>query len=129
MRKKLVSEFCEPERQAFEPLKTENQREGFLIVRAFAGSAEYKGNKDFPISQASLADRLSITPPGATCVIRRLCELDVIAPTESYVIHKASARFRWLLPRTQPKAQLSVVVEAFGGHCQQIEHTFLTANN
>jgi hypothetical protein len=74
MRKKLVAELSEAEKQAFDRLKTEHQREGFLIVRAFAGAAEHKKEKDFPISQASLADRLSVTPPGAGDVIRKLCK-------------------------------------------------------
>jgi hypothetical protein len=39
MRKTLVAEFCPEERQKFEKLETERQREGFLIVRAFAGYA------------------------------------------------------------------------------------------
>ena len=85
------------ERQKFDALGSEHQREGFLIVRAFAGAAAHKGEKDFAIARASLADRLSITPPGATDVIQKLCELKVIAPTEAYVRHKKSARFCWVL--------------------------------
>jgi len=103
MRKKLATELSPSEREAFDRLKTEHQREGFLIVRAFAGSAAHKGERDFPISQASLADRLSITPSGAADVIRKLCE-KVIAQTQPYVRHKKSARFCWLLPRSEPKA-------------------------
>ena len=81
------------------PPAYEHQREGFLIVRAFAGAAEYNGEKDFAISRASLADRLSITPPGAADVIRKLCELKVIALTQPYIRHKKPARFCWLLAR------------------------------
>jgi hypothetical protein len=99
MRKKLMSELSDAEKEAFNRLRTEHQREGFLIVRAFAGVAEHKREKDFPIPQASLADRLSITPPGARDVIRKLCELKVINPTQDYVIQKESARYCWLLPR------------------------------
>jgi hypothetical protein len=113
MRKKIESEFCPQEQRAFGDLKSEHQREGFLIVRAFAGSAEHKGDKDFPISRASLADRLSITPPGAQDVIRKLCELKVIALTQGCVRHKESARYCWLLPRGEAKAQLPLVAEAF----------------
>src|SRR5260370_26288145 len=86
-----------------------------MIVRAFAGSAEYKRNKDFLIARASLADRLTITPPGASDVIRKLCKLKVIDPTQAYVIQKESARFCWLLPRGKAKAQLPFVAEAYEG--------------
>ena len=98
MRKKLVDSLSSEEQQAFNALGSEHQREGFLIVRAFAGVAAHKGEKDFAISRASLADRLSITPPGAADVIRKLCELKVIAQTQPCARHKQSARFCWSLP-------------------------------
>jgi hypothetical protein len=97
MRKKLVSELSDAENQAFDTLKTEHQRESFLIVRAFAGLAEHRRETDFQISRASLADRLNMTAPGASEVIKKMCKLDIIAPTKPCVIHKESARYRWLL--------------------------------
>jgi hypothetical protein len=99
MRKKLVGSLSPEEQRAFNALASEHQREAFLIARAFAGAAEYNGKSDFEISRASLADRLSVTLPGAGDVIRKLCELKVIAQTQPYVRHKKSARFRWLLAR------------------------------
>jgi hypothetical protein len=113
MRKTLVAKFCPQERQKFDDFETENQREGFLIVRAFAGLAELRGDNDFQISRASLADRLSMTPPGAGKVIVKLRKETVIAPTQPCVIHKESARYCWLLPRSEPKAQLPQVAGAF----------------
>ena len=98
MRKKLVNSFSPEERQKFDALGSEHQREGFLIVRAFAGAAADNGEKDFAIARASLADGLSITPPGATDVIQKLCESKIIAQTQPYVRHKKPARFCWLLP-------------------------------
>jgi hypothetical protein len=110
MRRKLVDSFSPKEQQAFNALSSEHQREGFLIVRAFAGAAEHNGKKDFAIAQASLADRLSITLRGATDVIRKLCELKAIAQTQSYVRHKSPARFCWLLHTpVEAKAQLPLV--------------------
>jgi len=98
MRKKLVDSFSAEEQRKFNALRSEHQHEGFLIVRAFAGAATLKGENDFPIAQASLADRLSITRRGAADV-RKLRELKVIAQTQGYVRHKGAARFSWLLPR------------------------------
>lgn len=97
IRKKIVDSFSREEKQRFDRLTTEHQREGFLIVRAFAGAAEHKKEKDFAISRASLADRLSITPAGATDVILKLREVETIEPTQSPVRQKAPGRFRWLL--------------------------------
>jgi hypothetical protein len=96
MRKKLVDSLWPEERLKFDMLSSEHQREGFLIIRAFAGVAVHKAETDFAIARASLADRLSITPPGATAVIQKLCESDVIAPTRPYVRHQKPARFCWL---------------------------------
>jgi hypothetical protein len=98
MRKKLMESFSPDEQQVFNALSSEHQREGFMIVRAFAGAAARNGKKDFAIAQASLADRLSITLRGAADVIRKLCELKVIAQTQPYVRHRSPARFCWLLP-------------------------------
>lgn len=95
MRQKLVDSLLPAERSIFDALTSEHQREGFLIVRAFAGAAEHKGNKDFAISQSSLADRLSITPPGAADVIRKLCESEIIDPTQPPIRHKSAGRFCW----------------------------------
>jgi hypothetical protein len=97
MRQKLVDSLLPAERNIFDALTSEHQREGFLIVRAFAGAAEQKGDKDFQISQSSLADRLSITPPGAADVIRKLCEVKLINQTQPPIRHKSAGRFCWLL--------------------------------
>jgi hypothetical protein len=123
MRKKLQAEFHPEERQKFDDFETENQREGFLIVRAFAGLAEQRKEKDFQISRASLADRLSMTPPGAGKVILKLRKEAVIASTQPCVIHKESARYCWLLPRSKLKAQLPLVAEAFEAVYQNVTQT------
>ena len=109
MRKTLVDRLGPQERQKFEALETDRQREGFLIVRAFAGLAELRKDNDFQISRASLADRLSMTPPGAGKIILKLRKETVISPTQPCIIHKESARYCWLLPRSEPKAQLPPV--------------------
>jgi hypothetical protein len=118
LRAKIVESLSPEERQRFNALGSEHQREGFLIVRAFAGVAARKGEMDFAIARASLADRLSITPPGAADVIGKLCELKVIAPTQGYVRHKSPARFCWLLPQCEAKAPTAPSREALEGSYQ-----------
>jgi hypothetical protein len=46
-RKKLVDSLSPEERKKFDALGSEHQREGFLIVRAFAGAAAHNRDKDF----------------------------------------------------------------------------------
>jgi hypothetical protein len=105
MRSRLVVSFSPVEQQVFNALNSHHQRESFLIVRAFAGAAEHNGNEDFAISQSSLADRLSITPPGAATVIRNLCEAKTIERTRCYVRHQSSARYRWLFNSTAHRSE------------------------
>jgi len=97
MRYKIIESLLPVERSTFDALGSDHQREGFLIIRAFAGAAAHKGDKDFQISQSSLADRLSITPPGAADVIRKLCKLKIIDRTQCAIRYKAAGRFSWLL--------------------------------
>jgi hypothetical protein len=118
LRAKIVASLSPEERQKYDELGSEHQREGFLIVRAFAGVAARKGEMDFAIARASLADRLNITPPGATDVIQKLCEVEVIAPTQLYVRHKSPARFCWLLPQCEAKASTAPSREALEGSYQ-----------
>jgi hypothetical protein len=112
MHREILASLSRSERQKFDKLETDNQRDGFLIVRAFDGVARRRGETDFPIVQASLADRLSMTRPGVAKVIKKLCESNIIAQTQPCVICKWSARFCWLLPRSEPKAQLPLVAGA-----------------
>jgi hypothetical protein len=102
MHELIVKSFSPAEQQAFNSLGTgprsKHQREAFFIVHAFAGYAKHKAEHDFQISRASLADRLNMTPPGASKVILKLCKDNVIASTQPCVIHKESARYLWLLP-------------------------------
>ncbi len=97
MCKKIVDSLSPTQRSRFDALGSDHQRKGFLIVRAFAGAAQHKGEKDFGISQSSLADRLNITPPGAANVIQKLCEVKAIEQIQRPVRHRSAGRFCWLL--------------------------------
>lgn len=94
---KIVESLSPAETNRFDSLRSEHQREGFLIVRAFAGAAHHKREADFPIAWASLADRLNITPPGAGHVIRKLCETKIIEQRQCAIRHKSTARFAWVI--------------------------------
>jgi hypothetical protein len=89
-RKKELARLSQSERERFDKLQTEPQREAFFLCRAFA-----KFKNEFPLSQASLADRLSITRQGAGYVIARLIEVDVVKKTADARPHSKSAYYRW----------------------------------
>jgi hypothetical protein len=89
---KSIKSLSQSERRIFDQLNTEPQREGFLIIRSFSKLGGY----DFPVGLYSLADRLSITPEGARCVLSKLDELGAIKKTADARINSKSARYRWI---------------------------------
>jgi hypothetical protein len=90
-RKKELARLSHSERERFDKLQTDQQREAFFLCRAFA-----KFKNEFPLSQASLADRLSITRQGAGYVIERLIEVGAIKKTAEARPHSRSACYRWI---------------------------------
>jgi TOTE conflict system primase-like protein len=95
---KTITSLSESERGIFDQLNTEPQREAFVLIRSFAKLA----NSDFPVGLLSLADRLSITPPGANCVINKLLELGAIEKTADAKTNSKSARYGWTANVDQP---------------------------
>ena len=90
-----IKSLSASERRIFNQLNTGPQQEAFMLIRSFARLA--KGN-DFPVAQLSLADRLSITQPGAGCVISKLADPRVraIEKTMDACVNSKSARYRWI---------------------------------
>ena len=88
--------FTATEKTVVDSLRSDNQRDGFRIVWAFAGVAAKKGEPDFQIGRDSLADRLSITQAGASDVIRALVEAGAMRLTKPYKPHVSSARYEWI---------------------------------
>ena len=88
------------EREYFNRLETENERDAFRIVRSFARKAKQDGAADFPIARDNLAERLGITGKGAAGIRDKLVRLCAISKTVDYVPNKFAARFKWLLPKS-----------------------------
>jgi hypothetical protein len=89
-RKKEMARLADSERERFDKLQTEPQREAFFLCRSFANL-----KNEFPLSQASLADRLGITRPGAAYVIDRLLEVGAIKKTADAKPHSKPAYYKW----------------------------------
>jgi hypothetical protein len=90
-RKKELARLSHSERKRFAKLQTEALQEAFFLCRSFA-----KLKAEFPLSQASLADRLRITRQGAGYVIARLIEVGVIEKTAEAKPHSRAACYRWI---------------------------------
>ena len=90
-RKERIKLMSDPERIKFEKLRTEPQREAFLLCRSFA---ELK--KEFRLAQFSLADRIGVSQQGAGYVIAKLIALRVIDRTADAKTNLESAWYRWI---------------------------------
>ena len=84
------------EREIFNRLDTENERDVFRIVRSYARKAVQDGAADFPIVRDNLGERLGITGKGAAGIRDKLARLGAIEQTAKYVPNKFAARYRWL---------------------------------
>ena len=93
MIRKTVDALSPTERTKYDELKTLPQQEAFFIIRSFA---HLRAGDDFPVAQLSLADRLSITQPGARGVIQKLIAVKAIRQTAKARIHSQSAQYCWI---------------------------------
>jgi predicted HTH transcriptional regulator len=93
--KEKIKQMTDSERIKFDKLKTEPQREAFLLCRSFAAL-----KKEFPLSQASLADRVGVTQQGAGYVIEKLITLGIIRKTADEKTNRESACYVWIANET-----------------------------
>jgi hypothetical protein len=89
------------ERENFDQLKSENERDGFRIFRSFQRKADEDGTRDFPIARDNFASRLGVTSKGGGWIRDRLVAAGVVERTAHYVQYRAAARYRWLLHQEQ----------------------------
>lgn len=94
---KWAATLSAAEREIFNRLETENERDAFRIVRSYARKAETDSAADFPIVRDSLAQRLGVTGKGAAWIRDKLGKLGAIEKTANYVPNKSATRFKWLL--------------------------------
>jgi hypothetical protein len=95
--KKISGSMSAGEQNLYRNLSTSARREGFMLTRGFAGAALHKGRETFQIARGSLADRLNITPTGASDVIRELVAVGAIEQVEDYKPHRKPRTYRWIL--------------------------------
>src|SRR6516162_2173974 len=95
---KIRERFSPSENEIYDQLRTDHQREGFRIIWAFAKAAAYAGKPEFPVGRDSLADRIGVTPAGASVIIQVLVEAGAIRKTQEYHRHTHSARYIWQNP-------------------------------
>ncbi len=84
------------ERNIYDRLRTDNERDAFRIIRSYARKAKTDAQADFPIARDNLAERLGVSGKGAAWLRDKLVALGAITKTADYVPNKSSMRFRWM---------------------------------
>lgn len=91
MERKWKRKLCPTEREKFNALTTDNERDAFRILRNWSQTE----SPDFFAHCQTLADRLGITLPGASSIRVRFCSAGILKQTAPYVRKKLSARYEW----------------------------------
>jgi hypothetical protein len=94
------------ERQKYEALTTQREREGFRIVRNWSQIANAG---EFKIRCQSFGDRLGMSLKGASKLRRKFCELGILKQTRPYIANSFCARFRWTAG-AEPKRHQSTFI-------------------
>jgi hypothetical protein len=103
MERKWRYKLSKAEREKFDALEIENDRDAFRIIRNWKNaSTEF----DFKVVCASLANRLGVTLKTASNIRQRFCALGILKKTASYQPHKLAARYKWLLPDVKEQPEL-----------------------
>jgi len=89
--------LAESERNKFECLTNDTERDAFRIIRDLHRSASHSGGAEFPISRDSLAARLRVTGPWAGKLRLRLCEDGIIQRVRPCIPNQQCAYYRWAL--------------------------------
>jgi hypothetical protein len=90
-RREKIKQMTDSERIKFDKLKTEPQREAFLLCRSFADL-----NEEFPVPQMSLADRVGVTQQAAGGVIGKLISVSAIEKAAYAKTNRKSAYYVWI---------------------------------
>jgi hypothetical protein len=94
------------ERQKYEALMTQHEREGFRILRNWSQIAN---TGEFKIRCQSLGDRLGMSLKGASKLRQKFCELEILKQTRPYIANRFCARFRWT-GGAEPKRNQSTLI-------------------
>jgi len=96
--KQWYAQLSDAERERFDALGTETERDTYRIIRSFARKAECDQTRDFPFPVEHVAARLGLSYQNVSKVRRRFTALRIIEKTKDHVPNRSAARFRWLSP-------------------------------
>ena len=97
LEKNFVDSLGAQEVAIYESFRRQTQRDKFRIVRGWARCAVQNGHDAFPLSIASLAERVGEKIPSVSAFRNLLMERGVIGQVEAYVAGVKCGRYRWLI--------------------------------
>jgi hypothetical protein len=92
MERHWLAKLFSQEREKFDALTTDNEREAFRILRNWS----HMDSPDFKAHCRSLSVRLGVTLQGSAKIRRRFCSFGILKQTAFYVPHKLAARYQWI---------------------------------
>jgi hypothetical protein len=93
------------EREKFDNLMTDTERDAFRILRNWSHTA----SPDFKVHCRSLSNRLSMSLRGASKLRTRFCTLGILRQTARHVPHKLAARYEWTSSREAKRKQAALI--------------------
>jgi hypothetical protein len=105
MQRQWIAKLSPAEREKFEGLSTETERDAFRILRNWARTDK----PDFYICCESLGRRLGVSLRGASKLRRKFCKLKILQQSAQYIPHKVSSRFEWTAAREPKQNQAPLI--------------------
>ena len=105
MERKWLSDLSRTERQKFECITTDTERDAFRILRNWSQTTK----PDFKVHCESLGRRLPMSARGAAKLRRKFCDIGILRQTAQYVPQKLCARFEWTAG-AEPKRHQSTFI-------------------
>jgi len=113
MERRWKRKLSPAERETFDSLTTDTDREAFKILRGWSQSQT--DESDFYAHCKTLGERLGITLQGAANLRRRFCSLGILRQTAPYVRHKKAARYEWIASHEPKRKQAAFVSSQWNG--------------
>jgi hypothetical protein len=111
MQRQWLRKLSPAERNKFDRLTTDNERDAFKILRNWSQTDA----PDFKAHCRTLSARLGITLQSAADIRRRFCARRILRQTAPYVPHKLAARYQWIASHEPKRKQSAFITSQWNG--------------
>lgn len=96
LHEKWLAGLGDKEKQLLQSLHTENERDGFRIIRSYHRKSLNDQQPDFAVAAENLGARLGMTLAGASAMRKKFEASGIIKLTQPFQPNKRAARYKWL---------------------------------